>query len=176
MISIQRAKTEDYSPIINIGLIAVEAAHRESCSAEDLSDYLQKNYSEEAIQNELNDPKNIYHLLYYQEKPIGFSKIVLDSAHENIQEKKVTKLDRIYILTEYFDLKLGYQLLQYNIQFAKQQDQVGIWLFTWIGNTRAVQFYLRNGFEIIGTHSFKVSENHYNPNHHMFLTWSQEKE
>lgn len=174
MISIVRANEEDASAIIHIGLIAVEAAHRESCSAEDLGDYLQKHYSEEAIQKELKDPQNLYHLLYYHEKPIGFSKIILNAAHENLPEKNVTKLDRLYILTEYFDLKLGYQLLQHNIHLAKQQNQTGMWLFTWIGNTRAIQFYLRNGFVVIGTHSFKVSENHYNPNHHMLLRWPDE--
>ncbi len=169
--TIIRANEEHYGLIVAIGKISVAEAHRRSCSSADLDTFLQNNYNDEAIKKELADPKNIYHLIYYNEQPAGFSKIILGAPHPNIQQTNVTKLDRIYLLKEFYGLKIGYQLLSYNIQFSKEYDQCGMWLFTWTGNHRAVDFYLKAGFEIIGDHLFKVSQNHYNPNHHMMLKY-----
>jgi ribosomal protein S18 acetylase RimI-like enzyme len=169
MIKINRATTNDSKTIVDIGNISVEEAHRDSCSAQDLKEYLEKNYNIEVIKRELSDERNIYHIINFNGKPVGFSKVILDSQHPNIQQKNVTKLDRIYILSDFFDLKIGYKLLQFNIELSKNNNQSGIWLFTWTGNNRAVNFYLKNGFSIVGSHNFQVTETHYNPNYQMFL-------
>lgn len=169
MILINKATDKDYKTIADIGNVSVAEAHRNSCSTEELNEYMNLHYNDEAIKEELRDPDNLYHILYYNETSAAFSKIKLNTEHSNIEEKNVTKLDRIYLLKEFFNLKLGAELLKFNIELAKQNDQSGIWLFTWVGNTRAVEFYLKAGFEIIGNHNFKVTEARYNLNHHMFL-------
>ena len=160
MISIIKATVNDYKPIVEIGKISVEESHRESCSAKEM------------IQEELRDENNIYHIIYYNGIPAGFSKIILNAPHTNIQQLNVTKLDRIYLLKEYFNLKLGLQLLNFNIELSKSNHQTGIWLFTWVGNKRAVDFYLKTGFSIVGSHQFKVTDTHYNLNHQMFLNYN----
>ena len=172
MTTILKATEKDYELIMNIGAVAVEEAHRESCSTEDMQTFLRNTYNEVAIKEELNDSNNLYHIIYYQDKAIGFSKIILNYAHPNIEQQNVTKLDRIYILKEYFDLKLGFTLLQFNIELAKKNNQFGIWLFTWVGNKRAVDFYIKTGFAIIGNHKFKVTETHYNTHYQMLLVLS----
>ena len=169
MIVIKKATIPDNKIIADIGRVSVEEAHRESSSAEEMQEFLQKNYSYEAITNELSDPDNVYHTITVDQVPAGFSKIILNKSHANIAKKNVTKLDRIYLLKEFLHLKLGTQLLAFNIELAKASEQSGIWLFTWVENKRAVNFYKKNGFEIIGTHQFKVTDTHYNENHHMLL-------
>ncbi len=169
MCSIRRATLEDAELICKLGNISVEFAHRDSCSAADMQEYLDQNYSLPAIEAELADAGNIYHIIEYNNIPVGYSKVVLNVSHPNIRNTNVTKLDRIYLLPEYFDKKLGIELLKYNIDLAKRNGQTGIWLFTWVGNTRAVNFYKRVGFQIIGSHQFKVSKNHSNENYHMYL-------
>ena len=169
MFSIIKATEKDYRTIVNLGNVSVEEAHRDSCSAEDLKEYLSANYNDEAIKAELRNADNIYHIIYYNQKPAGFSKIIYNAEHDNIAEKHVTMLDRIYLLSEFFNLKLGAELLKFNIELAREHAQSAMWLFTWIGNERAVKFYKKAGFKIIGSHHFKVSASHSNLNHHMFL-------
>lgn len=169
MISINKATIGDYKIIVEIGKVSVEEAHRGSCSAKDLNEFLEKNYNNEAIKSELSNEGNIYYIINVDGEPAGFSKIIFNSEHPNIQQKNVTKLDRIYLLSKFFNLKLGFELLQFNIDLSKRNNQSGIWLFTWTGNNRAVNFYKKNGFNIIGSHDFQVTETHYNPNHQMFL-------
>jgi ribosomal protein S18 acetylase RimI-like enzyme len=168
---IRPATESDYEIIAGIGKVAVAVAHGASCSAEDLNHYLSAHYNHDAIKGELTDPRNNYHIIYSGAQAAGFSKIILDMQHPNIPQPNVTKLDRIYLLEEFYGLKLGYELLQFNIELSRKNGQSGMWLFTWTGNERAVSFYKKAGFTIIGEHQFKVSETHYNPNYHMYLRY-----
>lgn len=38
-------------------------------------------------------------------------------------------------------------------------------------NHRAVNFYLKTGFQITGSYDFKLSDTHSNPNHRMLLLY-----
>jgi diamine N-acetyltransferase len=169
MISVIKATEKNYKSIVGIGKVSVAEAHRDSASVEDLNEYLERNYNDDAIKQELNDPNNIYHIIQYNGNPVGFSKIILNAVHPNIVAENITKLDRIYLLKEFCGLKLGLELLNFNIGLAGNNNQSGIWLYTWIGNNRAINFYLKAGFTIIGSHKFYVTKTHYNLNHHMFL-------
>jgi ribosomal protein S18 acetylase RimI-like enzyme len=173
MISITKASVDDCATIAGIGKISVKEAHQDSCSARDLNEFIAGAYNDNSIKKELSDAANIYHLIRVNGSPAGFSKIVLNASHPNIFKKNTTKLDRIYLLKEFFGLKLGYELMTFNIELARNGGQSGMWLFTWVGNTQAVNFYLKTGFEIVGSHNFKVSETHYNPNHQMFLDFEK---
>jgi diamine N-acetyltransferase len=169
MISVKRATVQDHQPIVAIGKVAVAEAHRDSTSAENLNEYLEKNYNEHTIREELSDPNNIYHIISYNGTPAGFSKIILNEMEPDIIAANVTKLDRIYLLKEFYGLKLGLELLNFNTRLARNNKQSGIWLYTWTGNNRAIDFYLKAGFTIIGSHKFYVTETHFNLNHLMFL-------
>lgn len=173
MISVIRATVADYQTIVSIGKVAVADAHRAGTSAEDMNEYLEKNYNDDVIREELADPNNIYHIIQYNGKPVGFSKIILNAMHEGIEAENVTMLDRIYLLKEFYGLKLGLELLNFNIGVAKKNKQSGIWLYTWIGNKRAIDFYRKAGFTIIGSHKFYVTETYYNLNHFMFLNLAE---
>lgn len=172
MISIIKATERDYNSIVSIGKISVEESHRGSSSAEVMNEYLEKNYNRDAIKEELDDINNIYYIVNYNDEPAGFSKIILNAEHPNIVTENVTKLDRIYLLKEFYGLKLGLELLNFNIELAKNNNQSGMWLYTWIGNNRAVNFYLKAGFTIIGSHKFYVTKTHYDVSHQMLLNFS----
>ena len=172
MHSIRKATANDASEIAGIGRISVELAHRESCSPTDMLEFLDNTYSIEAIKNELTNPLNIYHVIKTDNECAGFSKVLINAQHDNIKRNDVMKLDRIYLLPKYFGQKLGAELFNYNLQLALDKQQSGIWLFTWVGNKQAINFYLKAGFKIIGAHKFKVTETHYNEHHQMFLDLS----
>jgi diamine N-acetyltransferase len=170
MLKILRASEDNIHQIVTIGNIAVFAAHRGSLPDEALQEYLTKNYNTRSIGDEIKNTANIYHIIFYNGTAVGFSKICLNSKHANIRDENVTKLDRIYVLPEYHGLRLGIQLLNHNNALAKENNQTGMWLFTWVGNEKAINFYTKVGFTIIGSHQFQVTKEHYNLNHHMLLS------
>lgn len=171
MIQITKANSSDSELIASIGKQSFLDSHGHSASKKDMDHFIAQYYTTSAIVKEFSDPLVHYHLINYNDKIVGFSKIVLNNSNANIDELNVTKLDRIYLLKEYHGLQLGSKLFNYTIQVSKKINQKGIWLFVWMENLKAVRFYTKLGFKIVGEYDYQISETHSNPNHIMYLMY-----
>lgn len=171
MILISNASKDDSSKLAELGKKTFIESHGNSASAEDIKSYVAKKYTTEALIAELNHKENNYYLIYYHQKLAGYSNLILNAPPAGSTVKNICKLDRLYLLKEYYDQQLGKQLFEFNIEFSKKNEQVGMCLYVWIDNHRAVQFYKKAGFEIIGMHDFQISETHSNPNYQMLLMY-----
>jgi ribosomal protein S18 acetylase RimI-like enzyme len=171
MVSIKKATIDDAAAIAEIGRISFLESHGLSASAADIDSYISRKYTLNAVKEDLENPNNIFHIIYYKEHAAGYSKIILNTPHKDIPVQNITVLDRLYLLKEFYDRKLGLQLFDFNLNISKQANQTGIWLYTWIENKRAVSFYQRAGFKIVGAANFPISATHSNPNHLMYLEY-----
>ncbi len=169
MIAISKVTINDIELLSTLATQTIIESHGHSAPAEDMNTYIAEKYTKAIFEKELSDPDNIYYFIYHNGEPAGFSKIIFNCPYEGSAIENITKLDRIYILQKFYDQKLGQQLFQFNVDLAKQNKQAGMWLYTWIENARAIRFYEKNGFKIIGSHDFQVSPTHSNPNHQMLL-------
>jgi ribosomal protein S18 acetylase RimI-like enzyme len=169
MIRIVKADISHTELLVTIGKTTFLDAHGHSAPKKDIDTYTTKTYTFDAVTKELSQPKNIYHILYYNNVVAGYSKIVMNSSNENVIAANITKLDRIYFLKEFYGFGLSKKLFDFNIELSKKQHQKGIWLAVWIDNLRAINFYTKTGFSIVGEYDFKISKTHTNPNHIMYL-------
>ena len=169
MTSIRRADENDAGLLSALAGITFIESHGHSAPAADVDAFKAKTYNENILKKELSDPKNIYHIMLHNDKSAGYSRINLDSPYEGSEIKNLAKLDRLYILMEIYDLHLGSALFGFILGFLKENNQKGVWLYTWKKNQRAIDFYERKGFVIIGSYDFKISETHSNTNHQMLL-------
>ena len=144
-------------------------SHGHSASPVDVDTYITANLNQNTLEKELLDPGSIYHLLFQDDVPAGYSKIKLNTPFPGADRTNVTKLERIYFLKRFYGQGLAQELFDFNLRLAKENQQAGIWLFVWKENQRAVNFYKKNGFLVVGSHDFKISDQHSNPNHIMFL-------
>ncbi|MFZ9388855.1 MAG: GNAT family N-acetyltransferase [Chitinophagaceae bacterium] len=170
-IQIRSARPGDYKLLSDIGTRTLWQSHGHSAPETDMRSYIEQSFNPVRAREELENPAFIYHFLYLDEQPAGYSKIILDQAHPNITLPGVTKLERLYLLQEFLSRKAGQALLDFNIGLSKDRGQSGMWLFVWVENTRAIQFYKRNRFKIIGSHDFRITETRSNPNHQMMLVY-----
>ena len=171
MTSIVRASVADAELLSKLGKTTFIESHGKSASEANIESYVNLKYSQNACVVELQNSDNIFYLLYHNEKAIGYSKIILNVPDANIPIKNVTKLERFYVLQDYHNLKLGWELFNYNLIYSKNQQQAGMWLYTWTENQKAINFYTKAGFKIIGNYDFKITETHSNPNYQMLLTY-----
>lgn len=169
MISIVRAGEKDYQLLSELAKQTLLESHANSPAAEGLNNYVRENYSEAVLKDELRDERNIYHIIYYKDRAAGYSKIIFDTPYEQSEIKNITKLERLYLLEEFYDMKLGLELFKFIVELSKGNLQEGIWLYTWKENYRAIKFYKKNGFIITGSYNFKITQMLSNPNHQMFL-------
>ena len=56
-------------------------------------------------------------------------------------------MERLYLLKEFYGLGLGKKLFDFNVGLIKKNNQKGIWLYVWIKNYRALNFYEKVAFK-----------------------------
>ena len=122
-----------------------------------LLEYLNKNFSVSKTKEEIKNPKNLFYIIYVDDLPVGYSKIVLDEKQEYITSHKICRLERIFIQNEFIPLKIGQQLLNFTEKKAKELQFDTMWLSVYIKNKRAIRFYERNEFINVGELNFVVS-------------------
>lgn len=171
MIKIQKATVKDAELIAQLGKQTFYESHGHSASKTDIDTFVQKYYNVESVVQEFENANVDYHLINYNKKTVGFSKIEYSSPDANIAEQRVTKLARIYLLDGYHGKNLGATLFDYNIELSKAYGDNGIWLHVWVENKKAIRFYQKNGFKIVGEHDYEISKTHTNPNHVMYLAY-----
>ncbi|MEZ4803123.1 MAG: GNAT family N-acetyltransferase [Gelidibacter sp.] len=171
MTTITRATVKDAALLVEIGRASFIDSHGMSAPKKDIDAYLEEKFNEVTFSEELQDANNHFYILYYNEVPIGYSKIIFNFTHVNVPFKNVAKLERLYLLKEYHHLQLGRELFNFNVKVSIAHHQAGMWLYVWTENTKAFNFYVKSGFKIIGNYDFKISETHSNPNFQMLLTF-----
>lgn len=169
LVSIRKAAEEDARLLSAIATTSFIESHGHSAPAADIQAYVAEKYNPAVLQQELQDPNNIYHLLYYQDQPAGYSKIIFNTPYPDSPDQNTSKLERLYLLQAFYNLQLGAALFEFNVNLMKENKQAGAWLYVWKDNQRALRFYQKAGFVITGSHDFNISETHSNPNHRMLL-------
>ena len=169
MFKILKATPKEAKQLAPIAKEAFLTAHGHSASKEDINNYVAANFSEANFVAEISAQNNHYYLIYYDNKLAGYSKVTLNTTNKNIASENVTYMSRLYLLKEFYGLNLGKELFDFNIKFSKQHNQQGMWLAVWIENERAIKFYTKMGFKIVGEYDFRISTTHTNPNHIMYL-------
>ena len=98
MVSITLAGKKDFQLLSEMGTLTFLESHGHSAAPDVINNYKDEKYSAGATRAELNEPANIFHIITYNNKPAGYSKIILNTIHPAIKEKNITKLERLYLL------------------------------------------------------------------------------
>jgi len=158
MIEIKKATDKDVKTLSIVSRKAFYVPHKDVIPKDIMDNYIRTNFNEENLLKEISNPEFQYYLLYKNDVLAGFSKIIINSKNIHIKEENVTKMERLYLLEEFYGTGLGQQLFDYILKLAKQQNQKGIWLYVWIKNYRAIDFYKKVGFKKIADYYFPISE------------------
>jgi diamine N-acetyltransferase len=168
---ITKASHQHAQLLSDLGAETFLQAHKDSAPAHEIAAYVKKVYSIDAVANELNNPVNIYHLIKHEEAVAGFSKMEFSINHPDITLDRVTKMDQIYLLDSFHGLKLGAQLMRFNIDLSKSHGEKGMWLAVWTKNFKAISFYEKFGFSIVKESKFPLTATHLNPCYIMLLNY-----
>ena len=124
----------------------------------DLSDYYKRTFSKDKIERSLQKDINIYWLAFADSQPVGYAKLKLHSPSSFLNETNICQLQKIYVLKDFLSLRIGLKLQNELMDEAKASGSSYIWLSVLKENERAIQFYLKNGFEKIGDHDFSIGK------------------
>jgi ribosomal protein S18 acetylase RimI-like enzyme len=89
---------------------------------------------------------------------IGFSQLRPGRAHASVAAKRPAELTRIYVLSEWHGRGIASALMRDALDAAAGHGCDRLWLGVWEHNPKAMAFYRKHGFEIVGTQSFMLGQ------------------
>ncbi|SEM18080.1 Ribosomal protein S18 acetylase RimI [Aquimarina amphilecti] len=158
MIKIKIAKETDTAILALLARVTWVESHGHYIEDKNnLLEYLNKNFSVSKTKQDINDPKNFFYIVYVDDLPVGYAKLVLNEKQESVVSDNSCRLERIFIQNEFIPLKVGQKLLTFVEKKAKALQSDTMWLSVYIKNKRAIRFYERNEFKNVGELNFLVN-------------------
>jgi diamine N-acetyltransferase len=129
-------------------------AHHPKNAPDDLAHYMRQAFNIDQITAELSDPRSIFLIASINNKPAGYAKLIVDSIEDGITAERPIELSRLYSHQEYLGRGVGQNLMDACFERAVTDGHDVIWLGVWEYNPRAQRFYEKNGFRLVGKHTF----------------------
>lgn len=162
MLEIRKANSNDATHIALLGRITYTESHGNFIEdKQNLLDFYKKYYSVAQIKSEINDENNLFWIVFIDELPIGFAKLSLNVNYADSKDTNFCKLQRLYILNDFINLKIGSQLQDLILQKAIDLQFKTIWLTAYYKNIKGIKFYQKYGFKEVGSIDFFVGETNY---------------
>ena len=125
-------------------------------SATDMQMYLDTAMTAAVLQNELDDPANIFYLAYYHNTPAGYAKIRGATPPEGLPAHNPLEIERLYILSSHKRKGIGNVLMKACLSYAEEHGYDSIMLGVWENNMPAIAFYKSWQFVPLGSHIFML--------------------
>ncbi|MGE5233595.1 MAG: N-acetyltransferase family protein [Acidobacteriota bacterium] len=122
----------------------------------DLQEYLAASFSPAKQAAELADPASTFLIAEAASTAIGYAQLRSGDAPACVRGARPTELVRIYVDRPWLGRGVGELLLTSAIGEARSAGFLTLWLGVWERNHRALAFYRRHGFTVVGSHIFQL--------------------
>lgn len=130
----------------------------EQNSEENMRIFLDKAYSEEKLESEIENKESETFLAVENQKILGVLKINTGNAETESGLENSLEIQRIYILKESKGLGIGTVLMNLAEKKARELGVSFIWLGVWEKNFPAQKFYTDKGFRRFSEHAFVLGD------------------
>lgn len=127
-------------------------------SEENMAKYLTEELSIEKLRSELDNPDSRFYFAVSDDHPIGYLKLNFAAAQTELNDSRAVEIERIYVLKKFQGQHVGQLLYNKAIQVARENKAEYVWLGVWEENTKAINFYKKNGFVEFDKHIFLLGD------------------
>ena len=125
------------------------------CAMSDLEMYAAANFTPDLLRAEISDACSRFVLAEHEDVLAGYGLVRLDSAPEcELAARKPAQLQRIYVDPRWQGRGIARELLGRCVAEARAADCDMVWLSVWDANARAIRFYGKSGFQVVGEQPF----------------------
>lgn len=157
-ILIRQATPDDAKPLTDLAYTTFwdAFAHHPKNAPDDLNHYMRQAFNLEQITEELSEPSSIFLIAEIDGKAAGYAKLITGSTEAGITAERPIELSRLYSHQEYIGKGVGQTLMDACFERARCDGHDVMWLGVWEHNPRAQRFYEKNGFRVVGSHTFQL--------------------
>ncbi|HEX8926034.1 MAG TPA: GNAT family N-acetyltransferase, partial [Terriglobales bacterium] len=155
-ISIRRATVGDAEALSRLSSRVFPLGCPAETPAEDLAAYMAKELTPERFRAYLEDDRVV---ILVAETPLGlaaYAHLARESSNAQVQSPLQCEVRRFYVDAAYHGRGVADVLMTEALACLADGGEGAVWLSVFSGNERAIAFYKRWGFQIVGTQYFLV--------------------
>jgi len=151
---IRYAVPQDATLLAEIGARTFYDTYIKFLDAKALRNYVNVAFTPENQLDEITDPDTIFLIAEERSNKAGYAMLKFHSIASEESVKKSIEISRIYLLNKYIGRGIGAELMTRSINEARASGCENIWLGVWEKNIKAIRFYEKWGFEMVGSRAF----------------------
>ena len=158
MLNIKMATNADAELIADMSRKTFYETFVSQNTKENMDKFMNESFTKEALMEEVGEPGNIFLLAYDEKEPAGYVRMRENNNPPELGNRNSIEIARIYAATNAIGKGVGKTLMQKCIEIAQEKKKDVLWLGVWGKNNRAIDFYIKWGFEKFSTHIFMLGD------------------
>ncbi len=154
--AIRRAQKPDLAALAALAERTFRDTYAAHNTPQDMELYCRQHLSLRAIESEFADPAKEFILCECGGELIAFAQLVWGAATTHVPAKRPLELRRIYVLAGWLGKGIAQNLLADLKARALRGAADYLWLGVWEQNSRAIAFYQKSGFNVVGRQTFQL--------------------
>ncbi len=155
-IQIRVASSVDNHLLAELGARTFFDTFAKDNTPEDMAAYLAASFSPQKQAAEIVDPLTTFLIAEIDGTAVGYARLHSGPAPVEVRGQRPLEIVRLYSDQAWIGRGVGTALMTACLDFAARQGCDTVWLDVWEDNARAIAFYRKWGFEVIGTQPFQL--------------------
>jgi diamine N-acetyltransferase len=127
-------------------------------SPENIEAYMSQNFTMQKISAQLDDPRAVFLIAEVEATPVAFAKLYDGEVPDCVRGFAPVEIERFYVDQQFHGKGVAHTLMQACFDRARQSGHGTIYLGVWENNRRAIAFYRKCGFDVVGSHAFQLGD------------------
>jgi GNAT superfamily N-acetyltransferase len=157
-IRIRRAQEHDALELSVLAERTFRAAFEQSNSPADMEKHCASHYGEALQLAEIRDSSRETWVAEAGVRLVAYAQLRLDAASPVISGERPVEVQRFYVDPSHHGAGLAHQLMAHVLARAETLGAAVVWLGVWERNQRALAFYRKWRFDVVGAHTFEVGD------------------
>jgi ribosomal protein S18 acetylase RimI-like enzyme len=155
-IEIRKVTISDLEALQSISTQTFRETFQEVNTEEDMQIYLDGAFNYDKLKEEINNDHSAFYFATDTMNVLGYLKINFGQAQTEKKDNNAVEIERIYVLKAYQGKQVGQLLFKHALQVARERNVHYLWLGVWEENTKAINFYKKNGLVPFDKHIFRL--------------------
>ncbi len=157
-IRVRRATLEDAELLADFGAKTFRDTFAADNTEADMADYLASAFHPAIQAGQLEDACTTFLLACVDGSTAGYAKLRFGAAPACVGGHRPVEIARFYADSPWIGRGVGSTLMDASLRIAAEEGCDVIWLDVWENNHRALAFYERWGFAIVGNQDFQLGD------------------
>lgn len=157
-VTVRHASADDINRLADLAARSFRDTFEKDNDPANVDDYLRSALTSKSVCSEFGEAHNIFLVACIDNNDAlaGYAKLCIASEDPNIVDQSTVEIERIYADKLAIGRGVGAALMRACLAEAANLGCQAIWLGVWERNERAIRFYERWEFEIVGERQFTL--------------------